>query len=246
MNGNTTASDAQPNDHILASNMAFVSSSTSRILLDANLGAGIQNACSASAAVADCITIGASSGTGTRLTIHDTGGAQGAINLDGVVVVHAASGSASDFILSTLDPNVTNTTQGPAIVKGFVQYELVFDPTNVNWDLVGEPTQEVFEFSKVASNLQTLWYETAGSWNERNGLVRSQMTGGMTRSGWSLWGKAYGGWINRDRDNSLSVINTTVSFNTAYWQDYYGIQMGGDYMIRNGAGGAVPAGVLAG
>src|SRR5262249_39528980 len=147
--------------------------------LDANLGAGAQaqSACNGAAAFADCMTIGAASGV-TRVTIKDTNAAgQGAINLTGTVVIDATAGSASSFVLTSLDPNVVDTPQGPAIVKGFVQYQLLFDPVNFNWDLVGLPTAEAFELSKVTSGVQTLWYETAGSWNERNAIVRSQVAG---------------------------------------------------------------------
>ena len=247
---NGTTSDGETNDQILAqgAGMAFVSSGTSRVVLDANLGASLagQGACTTSAAFADCITIGASSGTGTRVTLNDTNLAgTGAINLQGTVIIDATSGSPGDFVLSSLDSNVTDTPQGPAIVKGFVQYELLFDPVNSNWDLVGLPTLETFELSKLATGLQSLWYETAGSWNERNGLLRTELAGNAMRRGFALWGKAYGGWINRDSTNTLNVVNTTVSFDTSYWQNYYGIQIGGDYLIRNGTGAFV-VGILGG
>jgi putative surface-exposed virulence protein len=98
----------------------------------------------------------------------------------------------------------------------------------------------------VTAGLQTLWYETAGSWNERTWLVRSQLAGNATRSGWSLWSKAYGGWINRDSTNTLNVVNTAVSYDTTYWQSYYGIQFGGDYLVRNGSNGAWMIGLLGG
>jgi len=233
--------------------MSFVSSGNSRLVIDAYLGAGAeaQNACGNTPATyagfADCITIGASSGTGTRLTVVDANSAgNGALNLTGTVVVDGTSGSAGDFFLSTSDPNVVSTPQGPAIVKGFVQYQLVFDSANSNWDLVGLPSAGAIELAKLTAGLQSLWYETAGSWNERTSLLRYDFANDRMARGWSIWGKAYYGRIDRDSSNAVDAAGSTVLYDTSYGQNYYGFQIGADHFMRNANNGAWVFGVLGG
>jgi len=250
-----TTTDGQINDQFFAqaSGTAFVASGGSRLMIDAFLGNGAdqQTSCGSTpltyAGFADCITIGASSGTGTRISVNDTNSAgSGAFNFSGTVMLDGTSGSAGDFFLSTSDGNVVLTPQGPAIVKGFTQYQLVFDATNANWDLVGLPTGAAFELSKITAGLQSLWYETADSWNERTSWVRYHYANGSMARGWSLWGKAYYGQINRDSENTLAVLGNSFTYDTSYRQNYGGLQIGGDFTVRDGNDGAWLFGVLAG
>src|SRR6185295_14534405 len=193
--------------------------------------------CGLAAAFADCMTIGGSSvasgSTGTRVSINDTNSAgSGAINLPGTVIVDGTSGAAGDFFLSTSDLNVVNTPQGLAIRKGFVLYQLVFDPTNVDWDLVGMPAAETFELSKVTSGLQTVWHESADGWNERTSAIRHDFAADTMVRAWTMWGKAYYGQANRDSENTIGAAGNTVTFDTTYTQSYGGIQLGADVSRR--------------
>jgi hypothetical protein len=253
LNGTTT--DGQTNDQILdqGAGMAFVSSGSSRLMIDAYLGAGAdaQTACGSTPATyagfADCIAIGASSGTGTRVSINDTNLAgNGGLNLTGTVIVDGTAGSKNDFLLSTLDGNVVNTPQGPAIRKGFVQYQLLFDAPNANWDLVGVPTGEAFELSKFTALGQSLWYETAGGWNERTATLRHDFANGTMATGWSSWVKGYYGHIDRDSQNTLVVLGNPLSYNASYKQNYEGVQFGADYSFGDVNNGAWVFGLLGG
>jgi len=260
LNGGAST-DGQTNDRFFGktAGVAFVSSGNSRVKIDAFLGAGAEaqrspavgpaggTGCALTAAFADCMTIGASSGTGTRISINDTNASgAGALNLTGTVVVDGTTGSAGDFFLSTSDANVVMTAQGPAIRKGFVQYQLTFDSTNVDWDIVGLPSSETFELSKLTATLQTLWYETSDSWNERTTAARATYADGTMPGGWSIWGKVYYGQINRDSENSLDVLGTSFTTDTGYRQTYTGFQFGVDYMARGALNGAWILGLLTG
>src|SRR6185295_7430511 len=150
------------------------------------------------------------------------------------------------FFLSTSDLNVVNTPQGLAIRKGFVLYQLVFDPTNVDWDLVGMPAAETFELSKVTSGLQTVWHESADGWNERTSAIRHDFAADTMVRAWTMWGKAYYGQANRDSENTIGAAGNTVTFDTTYTQSYGGIQLGADVSRRTARGGAWALGGLFG
>src|SRR5262249_19170697 len=254
--------DGETNDRILAqgANMAFVASGNSRLKIDAFLGAGAEaqravsaggTGCGLTAAFADCMTIGASTvasgNAGTRITINDTNLAgPGVINLAGTVIVDGTSGAAGDFFLSTADTNVVSTVQGLAIRKGFVLYQLVFDPANYDWDIVGVPAAETFELSKLTAGLQTAWHESADGWNERTTALRHDFaTDNMSRA-WTMWGKVYYGQGNRDSQNTIDVAGSTVTLDTTYTQSYGGILFGADVSRRTANNGAWALGGFAG
>jgi hypothetical protein len=98
----------------------------------------------------------------------------------------------------------------------------------------------------MTAGLQSLWYETADSWNERTSWVRYQYANGSMERGWSLWGKAYFGQINRDSKNTLAVLGNSFTYDTSYRQNYGGLQIGGDFAVRDGNDGAWLFGALAG
>src|SRR5262249_12593171 len=54
------------------------------------------------------------------------------------------------------------------------------------------------------------------------------------------------GRIDRDSTNGVSVLGSTVFYDTSYGQNYYGFQIGADYFSRTGNNGAWMFGVLGG
>jgi len=64
--------------------------------------------------------------------------------------------------------------------------------------------------------------------------------------GWSVWGKAYYGRIDRDSANAVAVLGAPVVYDTSYGQNYFGFQIGADYMTRDSNNGAWVFGLLGG
>src|SRR5262249_25127673 len=213
---------------------------------NSHLGCGTPNP------YADCFNIGASSGTGTRVSVNNVNPIFGSLNFSGITVVDAATGSANDFTLSTTDRNVVNTPQGLAIPAGFVQYQLMFDAPNVQWDLFGIPSDGGAELSELVDGLQTLWWATADGWNERTAQIRHDYAeghygDGPAIGGWQYWGKVYHGQYDADGTNpSIDVFGRQFQYSTAYRQQYTGGQAGADFMLRDLADGAWVLGGLAG
>src|SRR5258705_4535466 len=105
---------------------------------------------------------------------------------------------------------------------------------------------QYYESEQGYVNLQTLRNETADSWNERTSWLRYENGAGMLQSGFSVWGKAYYGQIDRNTTNTLTTLGTTFTFDASYRQTYGGIQIGADYMFRGPNGGAWVVGALGG
>lgn len=229
-------------DVLAAPAMSYVSSGSASLTLDAFLGAGAQSSCAAgSGQIADCVSIGNSSGTGTVINITDTNAAgPGRLNFAGIVLVHAASAGAHDFTLG--GSNVVNTPQGPAIRKGFVQYQLLFDPANVNFTLAGVPAAAMMEVGYARAGLQTAWQVSADAWADRIDDLRN---GGGGQHDITIWAKAVYGQLNRDNTQSLTVLGSPIVYDTSYTQNTVGLEVGADTMLE-AAGGNWVFGLLGG
>src|SRR5262249_527358 len=112
VNGGTT-------DHIIAAGTNYNATNLSQMNINPFLGAGVETqsngafggtGCAANATFADCMVVGAVTGTGTQIQITDTNpGGSGMLDLKGTVLVHGTSGLASDFTLG--GSNVVATQQ---------------------------------------------------------------------------------------------------------------------------------------
>lgn len=229
--GVITLTDNETNDVLIASSATYLSAGGARLNIDALLGAGVQGACpQAGAQFADCIVIGASTGAGTIVTVNDTNASgAGRLNLAGQVIVDATSASAQDFVLG--GANVVNTPQGPAIRKGFVQYQLVFNPATANFLLVGAPSAALMEMASVPGGMQTMWYDSAGGWSDRMAAFRdraSVQSAPSVQAGPSLWAKASYGYLTRDGGQSVTVGGTPQFYDTSYTQTTDGLTIGLD------------------
>jgi outer membrane autotransporter protein len=225
-------------DVLLVPTTAYISSGSARLSLDAPLGGGAQPNCAA-AGIADCISIGASSGSGTVINVTDTATGPGQLNAAGMVLVHATSANAGDFVLG--GSNVVTGQQGPVIPKGFVQYRLAFDSTNNNFLLVGMPGTAMMEVGYAKAGLQSAWQTSADSWADRSAKLRHA----NTASDWSLWVDGTYARLDRDNMQSFSLSGTSSVYDTSYQQSDGGMEAGLDTTLTDQNGSWV-FGILAG
>ncbi|MBS0298111.1 MAG: hypothetical protein JSR45_17570 [Proteobacteria bacterium] len=191
-----------------------VGTNDSRLFVDVNLSAALAT---------DEIVIGSAAGN-TSVVIRDVNPtAVGAINLTGVTVVDATSGTGAEFHMV------------PAVVdKGFVQYELRYFSAVSNWNIVGLPSAEGFEMLKSVEAGQDFWRHTADVWTARRQEARDANWGHEQRSeGWEMWAQAHAGGQQSDRTQSFVVGPFTLTHNLSVDSDWRGFQMGGDH---HGAG----------
>ena len=204
----------------------------------------------------------------TTINVVDTNAGPGAFNPTGILVVDANTSAAADFAVGSFT-SVNGTAKivnGNLVLdKGLFFYDLVFDAANANHLFVGVPDHEAFELTVLPTAAQDIWHNTTGIWLDRTADIRSiARFGGSTafsfgptadlagpRSqptsmGLGLWAKGVGAWTDRDNDNSFTLFNQTVNFNTSYDQDTYGILAGLDGGDETGDGGKVIFGFLAG
>ena len=251
--GTIMLTDNEANDVILAGSAAYVSSGGARFNIDAMLGAGAQTSCSqAGAQFADCMQIGASSGTGTIVTVNDinTSGV-GRLSMAGQVIVDATSARAGDFVLG--GANVVSTPQGPAIRKGFVQYQLAFNPATADFLLVGAPGAAMMEMASVAGGMQSVWYTSTDGWSDRMASLRdsqavssSALSSESTGTGVSLWGRASYGNLTHDSGQTLTIAGAPFYYNTSYAQITDGLTIGLDTASGDMDSGVWVFGILGG
>ena len=154
------------------------------------------------------------------MQVNDLAAAQnGALDLVGVVVVDATSGPASAF---TLD--------GGPIQKGFVSYDLIFDPANFDWRLLGLPSEEALQMVKLGYGAQEYWRHTADAWSNRMGEVRdAQGAASPTRAdGWEMWGQALVGGREETSTPTYTFGLATLTPNLSTDASWRGFQMGAD------------------
>jgi len=142
------------------------------------------------------------------------------------------------------------TPQGPAIVKGFVQYQLALDPTHNTVALVGAPNGSMLETGNLIAGAENIWHVTAESWEERLAAARHSYAAPGTvqggDSGFSVWAKVYDDQFRRDRSQTVSVIGVAQNYDTSYRQITSGVQVGADTVMRNSDGSAIITGALLG
>jgi hypothetical protein len=149
------------------------------------------------------------SGKGT-IVVNDTSATTpGALSSTPITVAHVTSGNASNFVLG--GANVVSTQQGPAIPKGFAQYQLAFDPVTLNYNLVTVIAAPTVEMGNVMEGMQNLWNMTSEGASQRVSAIRHSVASDSdgktpipaqagTFDGYSFWGKAYFGGAAHDHD----------------------------------------------
>jgi Autotransporter beta-domain len=191
--GTISLANGQVGDVLDLDGASFVGSGTSRVVLDANLGASAVG--SAAAQSSDVLRVGAASGV-TTLVIRDVSGVEAAqFNFTGIRVVDASSATAGAFVLD-----------GGSISKGFAQYQLVADSEG-NLNLVGLPTDQAFTLVRTGAEARRYWRRSADAWAE-------QMRAAAPHAGLAVWGQLHGGEeTNRSRPvYTETVLGTATRF----------------------------------
>jgi hypothetical protein len=192
-----------------------VLASTSRLQIDATLSFPL---------TADRMNIGAAAGVTTVQLVDLTPAQPGALDLTGVIVVDATSGPSTAF-----------TLEGGPIDKGFVEYNLVFDPANFDWRLMGLPSAEAFEMLKLGQASQSFWRHSADTWTARMQEVRdAQGQASPTRSeGWEMWAQAHMGGEEIESRPTYTFGIATLTPNLDNDTSWRGFQMGADKLVGN-------------
>jgi uncharacterized protein YhjY with autotransporter beta-barrel domain len=197
-------------------NGSTVGSAPSRLAIDASLTANLS---------ADSLVIGAATGT-TEIVLHDVApGAIAGINLTGVTVVNATSGTGSEFSLA-----------GGPIKKGFVIYKLVFESTTSDWNLVGAPAQTGYELLKAPEAAQAFWRHSADAWSERESTIRDSVWGSDAPSrgqGWELWAQGDMGNEKLTRVQTFPIGGAVTTQNLGASSQWGGFQAGVDNRVSD-------------
>jgi uncharacterized protein YhjY with autotransporter beta-barrel domain len=168
----------------------------------------------------DSLVIGAASGT-TLITVHDVSpGAMAGINVAGVTVVNATSGTGSEFALA-----------GGPIQKGFVLYKLQFEAATDDWNLVGLPAQTGYELLKAPEAAQGFWRRSGDAWSSREQEIRDSLWGSSTPTrgeGWEMWAQGNMGNEKLGSIESFAVGGGVTQQNLGSNSEWGGFQMGVD------------------
>jgi hypothetical protein len=230
----TAASDLAADDRILSAGTTFTGSGASKLVMDANLGALTQVSCAVLNG-ADCLgLVGGSTAGSTLIKITDISpNVFGSFNPVGMVLVDVSgAGSTADGHFN-LDPTSTwwradlNSADG-VLDKGLFFYDKTLN-LNKQHVLVGLPDSEAFEFTVLGTAAQNAWYQSTGTWYDRQADLRDQL-GDSTESGAGVWVKIAGGATDRDKISTFDLFGKTYSFDTSYEQNTVSLMGGVDFI----------------
>ena len=235
--GLLTMQDGQVGDRVTTPGI-FTGVGDSRLAIDAFLGPP--------GSIADVLVVGQATAGSTAIVVNNTNPGPGSYNPVGIAVVDVSTGTtaANNFFL----PN------GP-IKRGMFTYDLLLRPDNVHV-LAGVPDQEVFETPRILSAAQSLWYENAVLWYERQNDLRDRMMGGGMMGGGQqgeasrggVWAQAWGTLTQRDDTARFNLFNGKYVYDTSYSQQTGGIVGGIDEIAKGlfASNDALTLGVLGG
>jgi hypothetical protein len=208
---------------------AFVGGAGSRVVLDAVLG--VTGSGATCGALADCLSVGASSGS-TRLVIHNVAALSAAgPNPAGILVVNGAS-SGADF---TLDPASSNyDSRNGLLDDGLFSYALGYDAAAHQERLYGLPNGAAFRVPVLLTGAESLWYDVA-PWTDRQTEFRDRSGGAERgRDGTQVWLQVVGEESQRGASASYTLAQTgdTYRFDTSYNQRTGGLVGGVDLGIQ--------------
>jgi hypothetical protein len=236
----TAASDGFTNDRIIATGTTFNGTGSSRLVMDAFLGATTQTSCAALTA-ADCFNLTGGTTTGSTLILVTDANplAYGAYNPTGIVLVDVTGGTTSATNFS-LDPNSSHwradaSSPDGVLDKGLFMYDLILDPATKQHELVGVPDGEAFEFTTLGQAAQSAWYQTTGAWSDRQADLRDQ-AGDISQNGYGVWMRISGGAASRDKTSTFTLKGTTWSFDTGYDQNTSSLMTGVDFVAPTSGG----------
>lgn len=225
-------------------------------------GLGIDAQLGGPGSVADVMTVGGATTGLTYVVVNDVGG-PAAYNPTGIEFVRSQNGQTllGQFVLDSDSDHYDPVRH--VLDKGLFFYDIA---TRGNGDgsrsqvLIGVPDREIFELPRVISGAQTIWYESAGVWLDRQADLRRQLmspvavqAAPVVRKGYDdaapapvpaliamgsgaitpgVWAKAIGSWTNRDGSASVSVLDRSYKYNLDYNQNVFGLLGGVDFGTR--------------
>jgi len=195
-------------------------------------------------AASDTLTIGTSSGV-TSVVIHDVSGGFGAYNPGGIPIVIGAT-HPGDFVLDPASSYYAQTGFGPVIDKpGLFFSQLAVTPGATV--LVSAPKVEAFQFSTLASQIESLWYADTARADRQTDLRDQLATGDPALSGHpTVWAKVDGAVIDRSDIQNYTAGPASYRYDASYNQDVEEFSFGIDGAQRTGQGGGATYGVYAG
>jgi len=165
--------------------------------------------------VADTLVVGGAATGATAVKLNSTNGALVVNNL-----VVASGGAGSSATAFTVDPTSAN--------RGFVGYQIVFNPTAGTYALVGTPDAAVWETLKVEEMISSFWGQSADAWSSHMAQARDARWAGSGAQGLHGWGQFYGGAQDRHDRQSATTFGVGQTFDLSYDSKYYGFQGGLD------------------
>lgn len=191
-------------------------------------GAGSTLIVGTNGAVSDTLKItgGVTPGTTTTIIlVNAQTGAPASYNPVGSVLVNVNKGqtaAASNFVLS-----------GGPVRNGLFDTNLVFN-SDPQWVLVSLPGADAYRLAAVPSAAQSIWFDTAGMWAERQADLRTLFaSGGNTTRAYPVWMKVVGEWATRNETQTTASYSSAVTANASYNQTIGGYLAGVDGGFAN-------------
>lgn len=203
----------------------------------------------------------------TGIAINDTNGGPGAYNPIGITLVAVNGTSSNAFSLQSVagTGDVLQSSRGPmgSIKKGFWVYPLLqtthavaaadgLSGTNASeYRLYGLPDAEALELPFAITGAESIWYDTAAGWTERQNELRDDFAGGSSTTEPGVWLKVIGHWTDRDVPlySPASLVDAASALSgvdLSYNQNTYSVQAGIDKSWHVGRDGLLVAGLSVG
>jgi outer membrane autotransporter protein len=197
----------------------------------------------------------------TSIIVHDVNPGPGAFNPTGIAVVNiSGAGNLSNFQLSSASDHF-NPGFGGVLDKGLFFYFLANDPNATSTGCTLNHCVSLFSLPSVTAQqlpiaitaAQTIFYETALMWEDRQTEVRDWWARGpLANIGgagadmpvkarppgappppppprFGVWLKGMGSWADVDKNQTQSLAGQSFTFDLGYKQDTYAIVGGVDF-----------------
>lgn len=206
---------------------SFSGSGDSRLGLDVNLGTG----------ASDTLVVGGAATGQTTVLVGQTG--TEALFNPGTTIIDAGAGSSANaFVLADV---------GGGLDTGLVRYDIVFNPANSTYNLVGGPSDGALRTLNYVEGLRSLWLKSADVVSAQLQARRDQLWAeGENGTSGKFWLQIHGSVEDRDNGGNFTAFGATRAVNTSYRQDYFGGQVGLDFGGGSGERGGFAFGVTGG
>lgn len=213
----------------------FVAGPNSRLLIDADLTAGVADGMS---------LVGGSTSGETAVSVLIGAEDIGVYDDEGVVVVDVTGGTthAGDFYLDPSSPGyVADGLFGGGVRVGAYSYSLMYDADSRTHRLVGVPGKSLLRMGMLPAVAQDIWRAGDAAVAARQADLRTAAAGTVG----GLWAQVSGDRIERDQATAVTVLGQTDTADVSYQQQTAALTLGGD-ILGEGAGGRYSLGFMVG